>query len=80
VGSNDTVGWINLIRVGSNTHSFNSEERLIPVPFSQTGTTITATLSSSPELVPPGYYMLFVFNSSGVPAVAPIISVLQAVQ
>jgi galactose oxidase-like protein len=80
VGTNDTVGQINLIRAGSNTHSFNSEQRLIPVPFSQTGTNITATLNASPELAPPGYYMLFVFNSSGVPAVANIISVLQAVQ
>jgi len=64
VGSNDQIIFVDLVRVGSNTHSFNSEQRMIPVPFSQTGTTITATLNSIPEIVPPGYYMLFVFNSS----------------
>ena len=77
VGANDKVGAINLIRLGFNTHSFNPEQRLIPLPFSQNGTNITATLNTSPELVPPGYYMLFVLNTSGVPAVAKIVSVPQ---
>jgi hypothetical protein len=80
VGSNDKIVYVDLVRVGSNTHSFNPEQRLVPVAFSQTGTTITAMLNSFPEVVPPGYYMLFVWNSSVVPAVAPIVSVLQAVQ
>jgi hypothetical protein len=62
-----------------NTHSFNSEQRRIPVPFLQNGATITANLDSSAETTPPGYYMLFVFNTAFTPAVAPIVSVLQAV-
>ena len=80
VGANDQIVFVDLVRVGSNTHSFNPEQRLISLPFSQTGTTITATLNSPPEAVPPGYYMLFVWNSSSVPAVATIVSVLEAVQ
>src|SRR3984893_623869 len=64
-----------LIRVGADTHDFNPEQWLIPVPFTQNGTQITATLSASAELAPPGYYMLFVFNTAGVPAVAKIISI-----
>jgi Domain of unknown function (DUF1929)/CARDB len=75
VGANDKISKVNLIRVGADTHDFNSEQRLIPVPFTQSGTQITATLSASPELAPPGYYMLFVFNTAGVPAVAKIISI-----
>jgi hypothetical protein len=80
VGANDTVGAINLIRVGSNTHTFNPEQRLIPVPFTQSGTQVTATLHASANIAPPGYYMLFVLNSSGVPAVAPIVFVPQSAQ
>ncbi|HEY8085182.1 MAG TPA: galactose oxidase-like domain-containing protein, partial [Methylophilaceae bacterium] len=76
----DTISSINLIRAGSNTHDFDSEQRLIPVSFSQSGTQITATVNASPEIAPPGYYMLFAFNTSGVPAVAPIIFVPQAAQ
>ena len=75
VGANNTISMINLIRVGADTHNFNSEQRLIPVPFTQSGTQITATLSASPELAPPGYYMLFVFNTAGVPAIANIIKI-----
>ena len=80
VGANDTIGSMNLIRVGSNTHDFNSEQRLIPVSFAQSGTQITATVNASPEIAPPGYYMVFVINSSGVPAVAPIVFVPLAAQ
>jgi hypothetical protein len=79
VGSNDQISRIDLIRLGMNTHSFNSEQRQIPVPFLQNGATITADLDSSAETTPPGYYMLFVFNTAFTPAVAPIVSVLQAV-
>jgi hypothetical protein len=75
VGANDRIGKINLIRVGADTHDFDSEQRLIPLPYTQSGTQITATLSASPQLAPPGYYMLFAFNRAGVPAVAKIISV-----
>ena len=80
VGSNDKILFVDLVRAGSNTHSFNPEQRLIPVPFSQSGTTVTGSVNSFPEQIPPGYYMLFVFNKNGVPAMATIVSVLQAVQ
>ncbi len=79
VGSADQIGAVNLVRVGANTHSFDPEQRLIPVPFSQSGTTVTGSLDPDPEKVPPGYYMLFVLNTNGVPAVATIVSVPQAV-
>jgi Domain of unknown function (DUF1929) len=79
VATNDQIGFVNLVRVGFNTHSFNPEQRLISVPFSQNGTTVMGSLDPSPEKIPPGYYMLFIFNAKGVPAVAKIVSVPQAV-
>ncbi len=80
VGSNDKIIFVDLVRVGSSTHSSNPEQRLIPVAFSQSGTTITGSVNSAPEQIPPGYYMLFVFNTNFVPAVAKMISIPQAVQ
>jgi hypothetical protein len=80
VGANDTISAINLTRLGSNTHNFDAEQRLIPVSFSQSGTQITATVNASPEIAPPGYYMIFVLNSSGVPAVAPIVFITPTAQ
>ena len=79
VGSTDQIAAVRLVRVGSNTHAFDPEQRLIPVPFSQNGTTVTGSLALAPGKVPPGYYMLFVLNTNGVPAVARIVSVPQAV-
>jgi Domain of unknown function (DUF1929) len=82
VGSNDPInliGAVNLIRVGFSTHSFNPDQRLIPVPFSQSGRTVNGIVDSAPEKILPGYYMLFVLNTAGVPAVAKIVSVPQAV-
>ncbi len=75
VGANDQVGTISLIRAGNPTHNYNSEQRLVPVTFQQNGTQIIASLSASPSLAPPGYYMLFVLNKAGVPAIAKIVSI-----
>ncbi len=80
VGSNDQISIVNLVRVGASTHTFNPEQRLIPVPFVQNGPTVTGSVDPAPEKIPPGYYMLFVFNTNGVPALAKIISFPQGVQ
>jgi hypothetical protein len=65
-----------LMRGGSNTHEIDSDQRSQPLAFTRSGTTITAQVPASGNLVPPGYYMLFVVNGNGVPCVAPWIRVL----
>ena len=79
VGSNDQISFINLIRMGFATHTFDPEQRRIPLPFVQNGAVITAAVINSPESTPPGYYMLFVFNKAGTPSLATTISILQTV-
>jgi hypothetical protein len=64
-----------LIRPGACTHEIDTDQRSIPLTFSSSGTTITAQVPSSSFVTPPGYYMLFALNSSGVPAVAPWVRV-----
>jgi Domain of unknown function (DUF1929)/Glyoxal oxidase N-terminus len=64
-----------LIRPGSSTHEIDTDQRSIPLTFSSSGTTVTAQVPSSSFATPPGYYMLFALNRSGVPAVAPWIRV-----
>lgn len=65
-----------LMRGGSTTHEIDSDQRSQPLTFTTSGTTITAQVPANANLVPPGYYMLFAVNSSGVPCVAPWIRVL----
>lgn len=72
-----SISKVVLIRDSSVTHSVNFEQRRIPLTFSVNGagTTITATAPADPNVAPPGYYMLFIINSSGVPSVAKIVQI-----
>lgn len=73
----DTVSRVTLVRLGSDTHTYNSEQRILDVNFSPSNTVsgrdYQLTLPSDPNRAVPGYYMLFVFNQDGVPSVAKII-------
>lgn len=69
-----------LMRPGSTTHAFDMDQRLIglcgPAPQPAcSGSSGTLTLTSPPNgnTAPPGYYMLFLLDSSGVPSVAKFI-------
>jgi len=66
------VAWI---RLGSVTHAFNMEQRLNRLQFVKASGTLTITAPANPNLAPPGYYMLFLLNGSGVPSVAKIIQI-----
>ncbi|WP_051179518.1 galactose oxidase-like domain-containing protein [Nocardia concava] len=70
------IKWISLIRTMSTTHSWDSNQRLVDIPFESCGfCTLRATMPADPCLVPPGFYLLFLVNSDGVPSVARIVQV-----
>jgi hypothetical protein len=62
-----------LIRPGAPTHSFDMEQRLVGVTFTTSGNTLTVRAPNSGRIAPPGYYMLFILNTAGVPSVARFI-------
>jgi hypothetical protein len=64
-----------LIRLGAVTHAFDQNQRYVPLTFQQATGGLTLQSPSSPNLAPPGYYMLFIVNSAGVPSVASIVKV-----
>ncbi len=64
-----------LVRPGSVTHGFNEDQRLVPLVMQQTAGGLTVQGPANANLAPPGYYMLFIVNSSGVPSVASFLSV-----
>jgi hypothetical protein len=64
-----------LLKPGANTHSFNFDQRHVELTFSTGAGQVTATIPTNPSLVPPGYYMLFILNGSGVPSVARFVHV-----
>ena len=65
-----------LVRPGSVTHSFNMEQRLVGLAFTATSGALTVNLPPSSNIAPPGYYMLFILNKSGVPSVASFVQVI----
>ena len=69
------IASVSLIRTGAVTHFFDQNERYLPLTFTQTTGGLTVTAPANGNLAPPGYYMLFIVNSSGVPSIAPIVQV-----
>jgi hypothetical protein len=76
VGTPDAanITQVTWIRLGAVTHTFNQEQRISFLSFSQTTGGLNVTAPPSANLAPPGYYMLFLLNS-GVPSVASMIQV-----
>jgi hypothetical protein len=76
VGTPDAtnITQVTWIRLGAVTHTFNQEQRISFLSFSQATGGLNVTAPPSANLAPAGYYMLFLLNS-GVPSVASIIQV-----
>lgn len=70
-----SISKVVLIRTGATTHFFDQNTRYVPLSFTQTSGALTVTAPTNGNQAPPGYYMLFLVNSSGVPSVAPIVQV-----
>jgi hypothetical protein len=70
-----TIGKVALVGLGDVTHSVDQGQRYVPLKFTTSGTTLTVTGPPSGGVAPPGYYMLVVVDSAGVPSVARIVQV-----
>lgn len=64
------IASIALVRPGSPTHAFDMDQRLINLSFTAGTGSVTAVAPPNGNIAPPGYYMVFLLNSKGVPSVA----------
>jgi hypothetical protein len=69
-----------LMRLGSPTHGFDMDQRTIALNFQASVGALTVQAPTNANLAPPGYYMLFLVNSAGVPSVASFVRVPLASQ
>jgi Domain of unknown function (DUF1929) len=69
------ISGVSLIRTGAVTHFFDQNERVVPLTFSQTIGGLSVVAPAIANVAPPGYYVLFVVNSSGVPSIATFVQV-----
>ena len=72
-----SIAKVALVRLGAVTHSVNMEQRYVPLSFTAGGGSITATAPLNANVAPPGFYMLFVIGTNGVPSVAEMVQVNQ---
>jgi len=62
-----------LLRLGSVTHAFDENQRYVELAFSPVAGGLDVTAPTNPNIVPPGYYMLFIVSVTGVPSVSSIL-------
>src|SRR5579862_8691712 len=68
-----SITSVALIRPGAPTHAFDMEQRMVSLNFTAGSGVLNVTAPPNSNIAPPGYYLLFIVNSSGVPSVAPFI-------
>jgi hypothetical protein len=77
VGTPDAakVTKVTLLKIGSVTHAFNQGQVINDLQFTRTTGGLTVLAPSDGNVAPPGYYMLFILNGSGVPSLANFVQI-----
>jgi hypothetical protein len=70
-----SIKRVGLVGLGDVTHGVDQGQRYIPLKFSASGTTLTVTGPPNGGVAPPGYYMLFIIDATGVPSIAKMVQV-----
>jgi hypothetical protein len=65
------ISSVTVIRAGSVTHQIDTDQRSVPLTFTASAGSLSATSPANAAVAPPGYYLLFIVNRTGVPSVAP---------
>jgi hypothetical protein len=69
--SSDSIARATLVRLGSVTHQFDMDQRLVELDITnRSGDTVTLLSPLNANIAPPGWYMLFLLADSGVPSEA----------
>jgi len=72
------IASVVLVRPGAPTHAFDMDQRLVTLSYSIDAGVLNVTAPPNGNIAPPGYYMLFVLNSGGVPSVARFVQLPNA--
>jgi hypothetical protein len=72
------IGSVSLVRMGSVTHNIDMDQRFIPLAKQNQSGSVRVDGPANANIAPPGYYMVFIVNSAGVPSVGKIVKVEKA--
>jgi PKD repeat protein len=70
-----SIASVVLVRPGAQTHAIDMEQRLVGLNFTAGDGVLNVTAPPHGNIAPPGYYMLFVLDSAGVPSVASFVRI-----
>jgi Domain of unknown function (DUF1929) len=70
-----SIQAVNFISLGAVTHSHNSDQRLYKPTFTQSGNQLSVAMPGSANLMPPGWYMLHIVDTAGVPSRGYVVEV-----
>jgi hypothetical protein len=68
-----SISTVVLMRNGAVTHAFDMDQRYVGLSFTAGAGVLNVTGPPNGNIAPPGYYMLFILNSAGVPSVATML-------
>src|SRR5215472_8246609 len=71
------ISSVVLVRNGTVTHAFGMDQREVGLSFTAGSGTLSVTAPPNGNTAPPGYYMMFILNSSGVPSLASFVQLGQ---
>jgi Domain of unknown function (DUF1929)/Bacterial Ig domain len=69
-----SIQKVGLMRLSSQTHSVEMEQRYLPLGFTAGDGTLTASVPANMHTAVPGVYMLFIVDAAGVPSVAKMVN------
>jgi hypothetical protein len=70
-----SINKVSLIRLGAPTHGQDQGQRYVPLSFTTASGQVQTVAPANANIAPPGYYMLFIINRSGVPSLASMVRV-----
>jgi Concanavalin A-like lectin/glucanases superfamily/Domain of unknown function (DUF1929)/Bacterial Ig domain/Kelch motif len=69
------ISKVVLIKLGSVTHAIDMDQRYVPLSFTAGASSLNVQTPANGNIAPPGHYMLFIVDSTGVPSVASILNI-----
>jgi len=64
------ISAVNLVSLGADTHQSDMDQHFVPLSFTAGSGSLAVQAPAGEALAPPGDYMMFIVNSTGVPSVA----------
>jgi len=68
-----SIASVSLMRPSSVTHGFDQNQRYVPLDFTVGSGELEITAPPDTNVAPPGVYMLFLVNQTGVPSIAEFV-------